>query len=159
MNLKLTDLFLFSIPEAIIIVLLALSMFEQKLQWRRLVLMGVILGSTSYLTRQMTGSYILNVLISIVVLTGILRIFNSKDIFQTASVSLISVSLYLTVEFLNVKTIPLFSGLAPIQMEQDLPLRILWFIPQIIAGTMLAWIIRCFIFRQPPGFSSRKDML
>lgn len=157
MSQVLFETVVFSIPEAIVIVLLVSSILDRTFKWGQLVAMGVIFGSTSHLIRQVTGSYILNIVISSLVLIGIIKLFGPHDIFEASIAGLMSISLYLAIEFVNVKTIQVFTGIDPIRMEQNIFLRTLWFLPQILAAAGLAMAIRYFVFRQSPKVSCKKD--
>ena len=110
--------------------------------------MGIIFGSASHLIRQVTGSYLLNIIISSIVLIAIIKLFGPRHIFEAVTAGLMSISLYLAIEFLNVKAIQMFTGIDPMRMEQDFLLRTLWFFPQILAAVALALAIRYFHFHQ-----------
>jgi hypothetical protein len=52
------------------------------------------------------------------------------------------------VEFLNVKSLQVLTGMAPTLMENDLGLRVLWFLPQLTAAGGLTLFIRYILSRQ-----------
>ncbi|MHB1654730.1 MAG: hypothetical protein ACYCVD_20170 [Desulfitobacteriaceae bacterium] len=148
MSQVLVETIIFSIPEAIVIVLLASSILGRKFKWTSLVAMGIIFGTTSPFMRLVTGSYIINIIVSSLVLIVILKLFGQYHIFEAVTSALMAVSIYLAIEFLNVKTIQVLTGIDPIRMERDLILRTLWFLPQILAGAVLAFAIRYFVSHQ-----------
>lgn len=118
--------------------------------------MGIIFGSASHFIRLVTGSYLLNIIISSIVLISIIKLFGPRNLFEAVTAGLMSISLYLAIEFLNVKTIQMFSGIDPIRMEQNLLLRTLWFFPQILAAAGLAIAIGYFDFHRSHK-SNEKD--
>ena len=148
MSQVLVETIIFSIPEAIVVVLLASSILGRNLKWISIVTMGVIFGILSLLIRLATGGYILNIIISSLVLIILLKLFGQHDIFEVVTAVLMAISLYLAIEFLNVKTIQVLSGIDPILMGQNLLMRTLWFLPQILVTAGLAFVIGYFVSRQ-----------
>lgn len=148
MSQVLVETIIFSIPEAIVVVLLASSILGRNLKWISIVTMGVIFGILSPLIRLATGGYILNIIISSLVLIILLKLFGQHDIFEVVTAVLMAISLYLAIEFLNVKTIQVLSGIDPILMGQNLLMRTLWFLPQILVTAGLAFVIGYFVSRQ-----------
>jgi hypothetical protein len=148
MSEKIMQTLIFSIPEAIIILNLASSLSGKKITWIRLIFMGIILGTVAYILRETTGSYILNIFFSSLLAILLLKLFGSCQIFEAATSGLTAISLYLAVEFLNVKSLQILTGIDPIRLGEDFNLRVLWFLPQIIAATGLSFIIRYFVSRQ-----------
>ncbi|MCB8817575.1 hypothetical protein [Desulfosporosinus shakirovi] len=139
---------IFSIPEAIVVVLLAWCISGRNFKWTSLMASGIIFGTISPWIRLATGSYILNIIVSSLVLIVLLKLFGQHDILEAVTVALMAVSLYLAMEFLNVKTIQVLTGVDPIRMEQNLILRTLWFLPQILITVAVALVIRYFVSRQ-----------
>ena len=147
MSQVLVETIIFSIPEAIVVVLLASCISERNFNWTSIAVSGIIFGTTSPLIRLATGSYILNIIVSSLVLIFLLKLFGQHDIFEAVTAALMAISLYLAIEFLNVKTLQVLTGIDPIRMEQNLILRTLWFLPQILITAMFAFVIRYLVFR------------
>lgn len=148
MSQTLVETIIFSIPEAIVVVLLASCISGRNIKWTSLLASGIIFGTTSPLIRLASGSYILNIIVSSLVLIVLLKLFGQHDILEAVTVALMAISLYLAIEFLNVKTIQVLTSVDPIRMEQNLILRMLWFLPQIFITSAVAFIIRYFVSRQ-----------
>lgn len=149
---------IFSIPEAIVVVLLATCISGRNIEGTSLVASGIIFGTTSPLIRLATGSYVLNIIVSSLVLIVLLNLFGRHDILEALTVALMAISLYLAVEFLNVKTFQVLTGIDPIRMEQNLILRTLWFLPQILITIVVAFVIKRYIALQlsPVKYSEGK---
>jgi len=148
MSQVLLETIIFSIPESIVVVLLASCISGRNFKWTSLVASGIIFGITSPLIRLTTGSYILNVIVLSLVLIGLLKLLGLHDILEAVTVALMAMSLYVAIEFINVKTIQVLTGIDPIHMEQNLMLRMLWFLPQILIAVVFAFVIRYFVSRQ-----------
>ena len=148
MSKVLVETIIFSIPEAIVIVLLASSILGRKLKLTSLISIGIIFGIISPWIRLATGNYISNIILSSLVIIVLLKVFGQYDIFYTMTAVLMAISLYLAIEFINVKTIQILTGIDPIHMGQNLLLRTLWFLPQIIVATGLVFVCRYFVSHQ-----------
>lgn len=112
--------------------------------------MGIIFGSASHLIRQVTGSYLLNIIISSLVLIALIKLYGPRSITEAVTAGLMAMSIYLAIEFLNIKLIQMLTGIDPIRMSQDFILRLLWFLPQLLAATGVALAVRFFLFHLPP---------
>jgi len=141
----LVETIIFSIPEAIVVVFLASSILGRQFKWTFLISMGIIFGTTSHLIRVATGSYILNIILSSLALIVLLKLFGKYDIFEVMTAALMAISLYQAIEFLNVRTIQVLTGIEPILMEQNLLLRMMWFLPQILVAVGLAFVCGYFV--------------
>ncbi|MEA4902313.1 hypothetical protein [Desulfitobacterium sp.] len=139
------SIFLFSIPEALTLFYLAYSLLGKKAPMKRLVVMSVIFGVTIYLNRQSNDNYILSVIFSCVLSILLLKIVGSLEIYEAITSGVMSLSVYLAIEFINVITLQTIMGIDPTTMETDLTRRFLWFLPQIIATLALSNLIRYFI--------------
>jgi len=129
---------------------LASSILEQKLAWGRLLFVGVIFGSASHLIRQVTGSYLLNIIILSLVLTALIKLFGPRSITESVTSGLMAMSIYLAIEFLNIKLIQMLTGIDPIRMSGDFILRLLWFFPQLLAASGVALLLGFFSFPRNP---------
>lgn len=148
MSRVLVDTIVFSIPEAFVVVFLASCILGKEFKWTSLVVIAIAFGAASPLIRQVTGAYILNIIVSSLVLIVLLKLFGRYDIFEAATAALMAVSIYLAIEFLNVKSLQTLTGIDPIRLEHNPILRMLWFLPQILATTGLAFTIKYFNSRQ-----------
>lgn len=153
MSESLVEAIIFSIPEAVIIFCLASSLLGKKFTGARLAMMGIIFGTTTYLIREITGNFILTIVFSSIFIILLLKLFGSYDMFEAATTGLMAISLYMAIEFLNIKTLQVITGIDPTRLGEDFYLRILWFLPQILTAAGLSLIIRYFVNRQ----ASRKS--
>lgn len=116
--------------------------------------MSVIFGVTIYLNRQSNDNYILSIIFSCFLSILLLKLVGSLEIYEAITSGVMSISVYLAIEFINVITLQTITGIDPTMMETDLTKRFLWFLPQIIAALALSNLIRHFINR----FGNRKCM-
>jgi len=158
MNQVLLETVIFSIPEALVVLFLATSILGRKYKWTSLIAMGLIFGVTSPLIRYLTGSYVLNIGVSSLMLIAVLKLFGRNNVVDSVTAGLMAVSIYLSVEYLNVKTLQVLTGIDPIVMGQSLSMRALWFLSQLMVATGLAFIIRHFTIGQLPHAQSSRDV-
>lgn len=145
--MKIVDVFIFSIPEAIVLFILASSLVGKKLLYRRIVVMGVIFGVTIFLNHQTTENYILSTLLSCFLIIALLKWVGSLEIYEAITSGLMALSLYLAIEFINVKTLQMLTHIEPSTLQGNFSRRVLWFLPQLLFALALAQIIRYFINR------------
>lgn len=156
LNPKITEIIIFSIPEAIVIFCLASSFLGKRFEVKRLVMMAVSFGLIVSVIREVTGSFILNICLSSLVIILLLKFLGFFSLFEAATSGLSAISLYLVVEFLNVKTLQILTGIDPVMLSADFFLRIRWFLLQIITAFVLSIVIR-YLVTHPFGHEVKKD--
>lgn len=109
--------------------------------------MGVIFGVTIDLNHQITENYIWSILLSCFLIIILLKFVGSFEIYEAIISGLMAISLYLAIEFINVKTLQVLTGIDPITLQADFIRRILWFLPQLFVVLALSHIIRYFVNR------------
>ncbi|WP_368292678.1 hypothetical protein [Dehalobacter sp. TBBPA1] len=144
MTQRLIEIIIFSIPESIVILYLAFSILGEKINMLKMIEMGSVLGVAVYISRWITGSFILNIVISALMIIFLLKTLASIPVFEAAAGGLLAISSYLSIEFVNVKTWQIFSGVSPNLIEEDLLLKVVWFIPQILVMLGLQLLIGHF---------------
>jgi len=142
------NMIIFSIPESMVIFFLASSLAAKKIKPAWLIIMGITLGIGGNLIRNVTGSFILNICCASLLAILLIKFLGSFSLFEAITSGITSISLYLAVEFLNVKSLQVLTGMAPTLMENDLGLRVLWFLPQLTAAGGLSLFIRYILSRQ-----------
>lgn len=110
----------------------------------KIIEMGSVLGIAAYISRWIIGSFILNILISGLLIVFLLKTVASIPIFEAVASGLLAISSYLAIEFVNVKTWQILSGVNPDLIEKDLILKVIWFIPQILVMLGLQLLIGHF---------------
>lgn len=144
MNQVVLETIVFSIPEAMVVVFLAACILGRRYKWSLLAAMGLIFGMTSPFIRYLTGSYVLNIGVSSLVLIVIIKFIGRNNAVDAVTAGLMAVSVYLSVEFVNVKTLEVLTGIDPIVMGENLSMRALWFLSQLLIVTAVAFAIRRF---------------
>lgn len=124
---------------------LASSLLPKKMKPVRLMMMGIIFGLSAYFVRDVTGSFILNIFCSSAFAILLLRFMGSFALFDSVLAGISSISLYLALEFMNVRTLQTLTGIDPILIEKNIYLHFLWFLPQVVAAILLSFIIRYFV--------------
>jgi len=145
---KIAEILLFSFPEGIVIFYLALSFMAKKINLIRIVAMGIIFGIAAYFIRETTGSFVLNIFCATILAIILLKYLGSIPIFDCAIAGIMSISLYLAVEFLNVTFLQTLTGIDPTRLQENFSLRMLWFLSQIFMVIILSFIIRYFFSRR-----------
>lgn len=141
------DIFVFSIPEAIVLFILASSLSGKKILFKRLAVMGAIFGVTVFLNRQTTESFILSALLSCFLIIVLLKWVGSLEIYEAITSGLMALSLYLVIQFINIKILQMLTHIDPSTLQASFSRRVLWFLPQLLLTLALARIICYFINR------------
>ncbi|NLI90690.1 MAG: hypothetical protein GX434_00400 [Peptococcaceae bacterium] len=149
MHERILEILIFSIPEATVIFCLAFSLSDKKISGFQLAVMGVTLGILANLVRGMVESYILNICILSIITIFLLKILGKFSVYEAATSALTSISLYLIIEFLNVKSLQILTGINPTRLGEEFYLKVLWFLPQVAYAIVISCIIRYIISRQP----------
>lgn len=110
-----------------------------------MVIMGIILGITTYFVHQSIGNYLLGILISSILISLLLKFLGNYELFEAIIAGIMSVSIYLAIEFINVKMLQILTGMEPIRLADNLDQRFLWFLPQLLAAAILSCIIRSWV--------------
>ncbi|WP_019851005.1 hypothetical protein [Desulfitobacterium sp. PCE1] len=139
------EVIVFSVPEAVVIFMLASSISGRKLSLRRLIIISIFFGFIAFFTRSVLGNYILNILCSCIFIVLLLKIMGAYGLFDAITTGLMAISIYLAIEFINVKILLMVTGIEPINLSKDLRLRLSWFMPQLLVTGGLSFIIRYFV--------------
>lgn len=138
------DIILFSIPESIVIFCLVASILGEWFSVQKTLIMGLLFGIATYSFRLITGSFIMNIVISGITIIVLLKIVATIPVFEAAASGLLAISTYLSIEFVNIKTGQVLSGMNPMLIETHLLLKVLWFLPQILVMIGLQMLIGHF---------------
>lgn len=151
--MTITETFLFSVPEAIVITWLAFSLSTAKSRGG-IFKIGIILGVASHFFRLYTGSYIVNVILYIVLLWLLFSLYHRGHMLENLVAVVMAVSIYLTIEFLNVKALQTIFHVDLAAFSNNLMLRLRSFIPQLLVAASLSPILRYFhlgLFQRTEG--------
>jgi len=131
-NTDIIHIFLYSIPEALAVISLSTVLAGSGFIWKRLVIMGLFIGLFSHFWRLLLSDYILNIIIYTIILIVFMTFYRlGNDLFARAISTLLAISIYLTIEFVNLKIFDLVFGLNPIDMLAKPLLRYICFAGQI----------------------------
>lgn len=106
--------------------------------------MGIVFGVAIDWNHQITENYIWSTLLSCFLIIFLLKWVGSLEIYEAITSGLMALSLYLAIEFINVKTLQVLTGIDPITLQADFTRRVLWFLPQLLITLAFSHIIRLF---------------
>ncbi|HHW57397.1 MAG TPA: hypothetical protein GXX15_06990 [Clostridia bacterium] len=141
-RLTIGEAFLFSVPEAAVIISIAFGLAGVKFQLEKILYMSLLTGIILYFIRPLVNSYILNVILYIVVLMILFLVFKVMDFFKGMMSVILAVSIYLIIEYLNVTAIQFLFDIDPVILLKDYGVRFMCFLPQLLIAILLSFIIR-----------------
>ncbi len=140
MKIPLLALIFQGIPEQIAVVTLAFVLALVRLEWKKIVLSGVILASTAYLLRLLPITFGIHTIILMGLLFVLLIQFCQTPLLVALRVSLISYLALIIVEYANF-TLLTFLDISFDIYFANVPTRILLGLPQVLILFILAFII------------------
>jgi len=141
-KLTIWEVFLFSVPEAAVIISIAFGLAGVKFQPKKILYMSVLTGIILYFIRPLVSSYIVNVILYIGVLMILFLVFKVMDFFKGMMSIILAVSIYLIIEYLNVTAIQFLFDLEPVLLLKDYVLRFECFLPQLLTAILVSFVIR-----------------
>ncbi|KKM08979.1 hypothetical protein SY88_21255 [Clostridiales bacterium PH28_bin88] len=141
--MTITETLLFSVPEAIVITWLAFSLSTAKSRGG-IFKIGVILGVASHFFRLYTGSYIVNVILYTVLLWLLFSLYHRGHVLENLVAVVMAVSIYLTIEFINITVLQTFFHVNLTVLSENLLLRLRSFFPQVLVTALLSLILTHF---------------
>ena len=141
-KLTIWEVFLFSVPEAAVIISIAFGLAGVKFQPKKILYMSVLTGIILYFIRPLVSSYIVNVILYIGVLMILFLVFKVMDFFKGMMSVILSVSIYLIIEYLNVTAIQFLFDIDPVILLKDYVLRFVCFLPQLLTAILISFAIR-----------------
>jgi len=141
-RLTIWEVFLFSVPEAAVIISIAFGLAGVKFQPKKILYMSVLTGIILYFIRPLVSSYIVNVILYIGVLMILFLVFKVMDFFKGMMSVILAVSIYLIIEYLNVTAIQFLFDIDPVILLKDYVLRFVCFLPQLLIAILVSFAIR-----------------
>lgn len=145
-NLRITWLSFFfqGIPESIALVTLAFVIAKARMDWKKVVVFGIILGISAFIIRRLPITFGVHLLVNIVLLLIFLNIVEKvKLITSIVSVVLTFVLLIVSETIIHVLCVNVF-GLSMENILKDQVLYIIVGLPQILLIFLLSWVIKFF---------------
>ncbi|MTI94313.1 MAG: hypothetical protein FH749_02340 [Firmicutes bacterium] len=137
------QMILFSVPEAMIVTWLVYVLSGAKVDLKRILLIGVLVGVCLVLIRPLIDVYLLNVIIYGFALVLMLSLFKVASFWERLTSVALSMSIYIVTEFLNITIISSILQVDPLTvMVDNIFTRFLWFLPQIIIVSLVALILQ-----------------
>lgn len=141
-KLALWEVFVFSVPEAAVIISIALGLAGVKFDTVKGTAMSLSLGLILYFIRPLVTSYIVNVIIYVILLVTLFLLFKMMDLFRSIMSVTLAVSIYLIIEYLNVNAMQFLFDLDPTVLLQNYALRFACFLPQLAVAILFSILIR-----------------
>ncbi|AAM23836.1 hypothetical protein M2349_001805 [Caldanaerobacter subterraneus subsp. tengcongensis MB4] len=141
-RLTLWEVFIFSVPEALVIISIALGLAGVKFDTVKGTAMSLSLGLILYFIRPLVTSYIVNVIIYVILLVTLFLLFKMMDLFRSIMSVTLAVSIYLIIEYLNVNAMQFLFDLDPTVLLQNYALRFACFLPQLAVAILFSILIR-----------------
>lgn len=141
-KLALWEVFIFSVPEAAVIISIALGLAGVKFDPVKGTAMSLSLGLILYFIRPLVTSYIVNVIIYVILLVTLFLLFKVMDLFRSIMSVTLAVSIYLIIEYLNVNAMQFLFDLDPTILLQNYALRFVCFLPQLAVAILFSILIR-----------------
>lgn len=141
-RLTLWEVFIFSVPEAAVIISIALGLAGVKFDTVKGTAMSLSLGLILYFIRPLVTSYIVNVIIYVILLVTLFLLFKMMDLFRSIMSVTLAVSIYLIIEYLNVNAMQFLFDLDPTVLLQNYVLRFACFLPQLAVAILFSILIR-----------------
>ncbi|ERM91719.1 hypothetical protein O163_08670 [Caldanaerobacter subterraneus subsp. yonseiensis KB-1] len=141
-KLALWEVFVFSVPEAAVIISIALGLAGVKFNTVKGTVMSLSLGLILYFIRPLVTSYIVNVIIYVILLVTLFLLFKMMDLFRSIMSVTLAVSIYLIIEYLNVNAMQFLFDLDPTVLLQNYALRFACFLPQLAVAILFSILIR-----------------
>lgn len=138
----LTNLVLFSIPEAIVIIMMTLILMGSKMDWKKHVISGVFVGTAAYVFRSAVGSVFINLILYAIYIIAALSFFKISGIFERFTCSAITMGIYITIEFVTLTIIISVLGLSEHTIASNVFLKFLFFLAQLLVVIGISYLLR-----------------
>lgn len=141
-KLTIWEVFLFSVPEAAVIISIAFGLGRVRFKPKEILYISLLTGIILYFIRPLVSSYIVNVILYIGVLMILFLVFKVMDFFKGMMSVILSVSIYLIIEYLNVTAIQFLFDIDPVILLKNYVLRFECFLPQLLIAILVSFAIR-----------------
>lgn len=123
---------------------MALILMGAKMDWRKLVISAVFVGTTAYIVKYFFGFVYINVFLYAVYMTVALSFFKISAIFARSISSLITSGIYSSIEALYLTIIILIMGIPNETIQSNIGIMFLCFLPQLLAAIGVAYLLHRF---------------
>lgn len=131
-------------PESLLTISITCALLGIKVNWKKIIPMGMLLGIEMYLTGYLTGNYILVMLIHFVFVVGGLKLLKVSELYESAICASIAFSIVLTLEFLCLSLWSLIIDMHPSLLMENPLLRIRLFAVQIIIALVINIMLKYY---------------
>lgn len=131
-------------PESILTITITLALIGIKVDWKKIIPMGMLLGLEMYFTGYYTGNYILVMLIHYCFVVAGLILLRVSGFYQIAICASITFSIVLMLEFLCLNLWALVIDISSQLMLENPILRIRLFAVQILIALTINILIKYF---------------
>lgn len=132
----------YSIPEAIVLLALGLTLMGVPLRWGKIVVIAIILSIISYFSRELPLVYGFHTVIYIVSYILLVMVFFRTPLQISATAGLVSVIAILAIESIYCPLIVWLSGKPIQEIWSETFLRVLIPVPELLAMALIAWWCR-----------------
>lgn len=146
-DLSLIQLFLISLPEALLITALGFQLVRIKLNRSSLILIGVTQAVFAYFVRLCPVPFGLHSIIEIIVFILILRVVTGIGFRVVTITALLGLTIYLSLETVIAPTLLSLTGYALHQVMNDSFLRIAFFLPEAASIAFFIFISKRYDYR------------
>ncbi|MGI6712658.1 MAG: hypothetical protein ACOX4L_08080 [Bacillota bacterium] len=141
MKMTLIRLVLQGIPENIALVTLGFVLVKAKIEWKKIIVLGVILAISAFLVRLLPITFGLHTIINIILMVGFLNYFAKADITKSVVVSLACYIILILLETIIGYIIISFLDISLKTVLKNDFLVVLWGILQVICLFLISHII------------------
>ena len=138
------NLVLFSIPEAIVAIMITLILLGTKMDWKKVVISGIFVGTTAYFVRSTIGITFINIILYTIYITTALSFFKISGIYERFICSSIFSGIYIMIELLTLTVIISFIGIPEPTIASNIKIKFLCFLPQLFIAIGIGSLLRFF---------------
>jgi len=132
----------YSIPEAIVLLALGLTLMGVPLRWGKIVVIAIILSIISYFSRELPLVYGFHTVIYLISYTFLVMAFFRVPLQITATAGLISIIAIVAIESIYCPLIIWLTGKPIQEIWSETFLRVLIPVPELLVMALIAWWCR-----------------
>ncbi|KJS21048.1 MAG: hypothetical protein VR72_12050 [Clostridiaceae bacterium BRH_c20a] len=142
MVMSFKQMIFFGIPEGISVALFAFVLSKAELEWKKIILIGVVLPFTAYLLRLLPITFGVHTIVYMGVLFFMLNRSGNVDIMSSTLNSIITMLTLIILEVVTSLGIMNLFKISPVEIEKNILLNMLVFYPHVIIMFILSYILR-----------------
>lgn len=140
-------LFLVSIPQVYITILLGLALFNLSISWRQLLLISIIGGAIAFMVRLIPMIFGLSSVIGVIVLAILMRLIGKIKLSHALCISMASLMTIAVIECCIIPICLHLTNLTFIELEEKQIYLFLFFIPEAIVTLLFYLLTKMFKFQ------------